>query len=205
MVSIFPLAEYKAPVRIAWLLAIPAIIFTAALFFKRGFKRARYFLVAWLFVLAGAAVFFLEMYLGVFANSFLTRYSWRIASVFEIILLSLALADRINELNEQKEEALDLALAAETRLKEGLEEQVDMRTSELRKALAEVKTLGGMLPICASCKKIRDDEGYWNQIESYIEEHSDAEFTHGLCPDCLEKMYGADEWYIKLKNKNENG
>jgi len=60
---------------------------------------------------------------------------------------------------------------------------------ELQEALAKVKTLSGLLSICASCKKIRDDKGYWNQIETYIRDHSQAEFSHGLCPDCLEKLY----------------
>lgn len=60
---------------------------------------------------------------------------------------------------------------------------------QLREALANVKQLKGMLPICASCKKIRDDKGYWQQIESYILKHTDAEFTHGLCPTCAEKAY----------------
>lgn len=56
-------------------------------------------------------------------------------------------------------------------------------------AISRIKTLSGLLPICASCKKIRDDKGYWNHIENYIREHSEAEFTHGLCPDCIEKLY----------------
>ncbi|MDQ5987061.1 MAG: hypothetical protein CSYNP_02797 [Syntrophus sp. SKADARSKE-3] len=60
---------------------------------------------------------------------------------------------------------------------------------ELREALSQVKTLSGLLPICASCKKIRDDKGYWNQIEYYIKEHSDAEFSHSICPECAEKLY----------------
>jgi hypothetical protein len=60
---------------------------------------------------------------------------------------------------------------------------------ELHKALKEVKTLSGFLPICASCKKIRDDKGYWNQIEAYISEHSEAEFSHGICPECAQKIY----------------
>jgi hypothetical protein len=55
---------------------------------------------------------------------------------------------------------------------------------ELSRALASVKTLRGLLPICGSCKKIRDDRGYWNQLESYICEHTQAEFTHGICPEC---------------------
>ncbi len=58
------------------------------------------------------------------------------------------------------------------------------RVRELEAALAKVKTLSGMLPICASCKKIRDDQGYWTQIESYIRHHSEAEFSHGFCPEC---------------------
>jgi CheY-like chemotaxis protein len=61
--------------------------------------------------------------------------------------------------------------------------------SELREALAHVKTLKGLLPICASCKKIRDDKGYWSQVESYVELHSEANFTHGLCPDCIKKWF----------------
>lgn len=60
---------------------------------------------------------------------------------------------------------------------------------EKEKALQEVKILSGFLPICASCKKIRDDQGYWNQIESYIRDHSEAEFSHGICPDCAKKLY----------------
>ncbi len=60
------------------------------------------------------------------------------------------------------------------------------------KALAEVKTLRGFLPICSSCKKIRNDKGYWQAVDQYIREHSEAEFTHGICPDCLEKLYGKE-------------
>ena len=60
---------------------------------------------------------------------------------------------------------------------------------ELKKALSKVQTLSGMLPICASCKKIRDDTGYWKRIEDYISEHSDTLFSHGLCPDCAKRFY----------------
>jgi hypothetical protein len=63
-----------------------------------------------------------------------------------------------------------------------LEAAVKERTKEL-------KVLSGLLPICASCKKIRDDGGYWNQIEIYLKEHSDATFSHGICPQCQEKLY----------------
>jgi len=60
---------------------------------------------------------------------------------------------------------------------------------ELQKALAEIKTLQGILPICMSCKKIRDDKGAWTQLETYISAHTDAEFSHGICKDCAKKLY----------------
>ena len=63
------------------------------------------------------------------------------------------------------------------------------RNIELQKAFEEIKQLKGILPICASCKKIRDDEGYWHQIELYIRDHSEADFSHGICPDCMKKLY----------------
>lgn len=66
---------------------------------------------------------------------------------------------------------------------------VEKRTEELEQALAEVNQLGGLLPICAHCKKIRDDKGYWKQIEEYISKHSEAQFSHGVCPDCMKKHY----------------
>ena len=60
---------------------------------------------------------------------------------------------------------------------------------DLQGALLEVKTLSGLLPICSTCKKIRDDSGYWNNLETYISSHSDAEFSHGICPECAQKLY----------------
>jgi PAS domain S-box-containing protein len=60
---------------------------------------------------------------------------------------------------------------------------------ELREALSQVKMLSGLLPICSSCKKIRNDEGYWEQMEMYIRDHSEAEFSHGICPECVQKLY----------------
>ncbi len=69
------------------------------------------------------------------------------------------------------------------------EEERETLIKELQAALAQVKTLGGLLPICSSCKKIRDDRGYWNQIEEYIQQHSYADFSHGICPECAEKLY----------------
>jgi PAS domain S-box-containing protein len=69
------------------------------------------------------------------------------------------------------------------------EEEREGLIGELQEALSQVRTLGGLLPICASCKKIRDDQGYWRQVEEYVREHSEAEFTHSICPDCARKLY----------------
>ena len=63
------------------------------------------------------------------------------------------------------------------------------KVDELREALAQIKTLRGIVPICSSCKKIRDDQGYWNQVEVYVRDHTEAEFSHGLCPECMHKLY----------------
>jgi YesN/AraC family two-component response regulator len=68
-------------------------------------------------------------------------------------------------------------------------EELEKLIVELQDALAKIKRLSGMLPICSSCKKIRDDKGYWQMIEAYISEHSEAEFTHGICPECMKKLY----------------
>jgi hypothetical protein len=69
------------------------------------------------------------------------------------------------------------------------EEKLNAEKTQLIKAMTEVKTLTGLLPMCATCKKIRDDKGYWNQLEAYIRDHSDAEFSHGICPGCAKELY----------------
>ena len=68
-------------------------------------------------------------------------------------------------------------------------EELVRKNNEIEAALAKVKTLSGLLPICSSCKRIRDDKGYWNQIEIYIRDHSEAEFSHCMCQECAEKLY----------------
>lgn len=74
-------------------------------------------------------------------------------------------------------------------LRQMIEEERERLIEELKDALENVKTLKGMLPICASCKRIRDDTGYWNQIEAYVRDHTEAEFSHGICPECAQKIY----------------
>jgi len=68
---------------------------------------------------------------------------------------------------------------------------------KLQDALNRIRILRGIIPICASCKKVRDDKGYWNELELYIKEHSEADFSHGICPDCAEKLY--PDFYRKKK------
>ena len=80
---------------------------------------------------------------------------------------------------------IDCAHAERDRIEEAREQLI----GELRQTLAEVRTLSGLLPICASCKNIRDDHGYWTQVESYIRTHTSADFTHCLCPECAKKLY----------------
>jgi len=84
----------------------------------------------------------------------------------------------------------ELHIAIEIALYESwAEEQRERLILDLQEALAKVKTLSGLLPICSYCKKIRDDKGYWNQIESYIRDHSEAEFGHSICRECAKKYY----------------
>ena len=83
-----------------------------------------------------------------------------------------------------------------------LEEDKQKLLNNLQEALAQVKTLSGLLPICSVCKRIRDDNGYWEQVEGYIQKHTDATFTHGVCPECFLKMY-PDFDPTKLKATDE--
>jgi ABC-type amino acid transport substrate-binding protein len=81
------------------------------------------------------------------------------------------------------------SLREEIRERMQAEEEKEKLIIKLQKAFDEVKTLGGLLPICASCKKIRDDKGYWNQLEVYIQQHTGTAFSHGICPECAKKLY----------------
>ncbi|MFI5295266.1 MAG: hypothetical protein ACHQ0Y_09610 [Thermodesulfovibrionales bacterium] len=87
-----------------------------------------------------------------------------------------------------------------SRLKVEFDERRNL-INKLENAVKEIKQLSGLLPICASCKKIRDDKGCWNQIETYISKHSEAEFTHSICPECAKKLY--PEVYKKIFSRNE--
>ena len=102
------------------------------------------------------------------------------------------------QLKESESNLRHLNAELESRVKkrtnqlEATNEQLQNEKEKLQKALDDVKKLSGLLPICSHCKKIRDDNGYWNQLEDYIDKHSEAVFSHGICEDCLEKYYPED-------------
>ena len=96
-----------------------------------------------------------------------------ISSASQIISLKYNIQMKIKDLAERKR----------------VEKEHEQIIADLQKAISEVKQLSGLLPICSSCKKIRNDQGYWEQIEAYILAHSEAEFTHGICPECTKKLY----------------
>ena len=85
------------------------------------------------------------------------------------------------------------------------EKEKEKLIAELREALDSVDTLQGLLPICGRCKKIRDDNGYWNTLEAYIETRSKVSFSHGLCLECSDELYGNQDWYIKYRGQTKKG
>lgn len=102
------------------------------------------------------------------------------------------LAENLRKLQQRtrKLTRVNQQLQKEIEGRKKMEAALTVERNKLKAALAKVKTLSGFLPICASCKKIRDDKGYWNQIEAYIRDHSEAEFSHSICPECKQRLYG---------------
>jgi len=92
--------------------------------------------------------------------------------------------EKIGKLSREKSDLIDHIAE-----RKKAEEERERLFRELQEAMANIKTLRGLLPICAHCKKIRDDKGYWHNVEEYISEHTEADFSHGICPTCLDKLY----------------
>ena len=114
-----------------------------------------------------------------------------------------SLEDRVRERTGELQQ-LNRQLSDDVAERKRILDERENLIAELQEALTRVKTLSGMLPICASCKKIRDDKGYWSRIEAYISTHSDVLFSHGICPDCEKKAY-EDFEELKRKRRESNG
>ncbi len=132
-----------------------------------------------------------ELFLFVLFGILLTWFAFFGGFVSDIRRRQRAQKEEIQKAHE--------AIKIEMKNRKRVQIEKDNLIVELKDALRKVKTLRGLIPICASCKKIRDDNGYWNQIESYIRTHSEVEFSHGICPDCSKKLYPEFDIY----NENE--
>jgi len=101
--------------------------------------------------------------------------------------------------NEQNEPVALVGVSRDISERKRYEEEREKLIHELKKMIAEIKTLSGLLPICSKCKKIRDDQGYWTQVETYVAKRTDATFTHGICPDCTKELF--PDVYKRMKDK----
>ena len=199
-----------------------AALVTGIYLWVKGNVSAKYFAIAWTFLIFGTMIYALSAY-GVIDRTPFTQYTQMVGFVLEVVLLSYALAERINREKGEREKAQQVALDLSEKISEEragkiraqeqvldlqrqaneeLEKRVADRTIELEKAvkdkeshliqlqntLQEIRTLRGIIPICSYCKSIRNDEGAWDQMEKYISDHSDAEFSHGICPSCYKKV-----------------
>lgn len=123
-----------------------------------------------------------------------SRSTGRIEAVYKVFISATRQAVWLKDLAnietfEQDRICLSLGTLTVVTKEMQAEEDREKLVHELQDALKNLKTLSGLLPICAECKKIRDDDGYWNQIETYISEHADVDFSHGICPDCASRFY----------------
>lgn len=204
------------------LLGCIAALATSIYLWIKGNVSAKYFTIAWSFLIFGTFIYSLSIY-NVLERTPATQYTQMVGFVLEVVLLSYALAERINRERAEREEAQQVALELSEKISEesagklaaqeqvlelqrlaneNLERRVTERTVELEQAVKEkeehliqlqntfheIRTLQGIIPICSYCKNIRNDEGAWDQMEKYISDHSDAEFSHGVCPNCYKKV-----------------
>jgi len=140
--------------------------------------RRRAVIEVWIIVALGVIVYFASSMFDLlewFADYSRTHEEWELDE-FATVVAYLSIALLIFSIRRWRE-ARTARVTAER------------RSEELKEALAEVRHLKGILPICSACKRIRDDEGYWHQVEEYLQEHADTEFTHGICPECVDRLY----------------
>jgi multisubunit Na+/H+ antiporter MnhC subunit len=146
-------------------------------------------------------IWYMTFYGLILITEFLTKragfrleYELFLYVLFAILLIWVAFfGGFVSRLRRELRKEIDIRRRAE--------KEKDRLILDLENALGEIKTLSGLLPICANCKKIRDSQGYWNQVENYLSEHSDADFSHSICPECAAKLYPNYDFSIKPKAK----
>lgn len=161
--------------RVIMLVAMVLAVALAVTALWKGSRGARFFVASWIFLIIGGAILLMMTWYVLPARWVVGSPIVSVLFTASILLWTLELIGRVR-VREREQRAR-------------LEAQVKERTRALEQALSEVKTLSGLLPICSSCKKIRDDKGYWNSVEHYFSRHTDAGFTHGICPECYDTLY----------------
>ena len=153
-------------------------LFLPYAFFLLGRKKALVFCCA-----------FVPLVMGTFVYSHMAELKTQsVETIANIVIFTICLF-AFCLFYEVARSGIEVELVDDIKKRKAAENKNLVLIDELQIALGEVKRLSGLLPICASCKKIRDDNGYWSQVEVYVEENSDAEFSHGLCPCCVEELY----------------
>lgn len=153
----------------------PLIIQAAAIrIWVKGYKPALQFVIAWCFGVVGG-LYFTGINGGAIEHSYAGETAISIGYLMSVVFWNLSLAERLR--------------VSEAATREQLEAEVASRTRELTQALDEVRTLSGLLPICSTCNKIRDDQGYWQGVEQYLRAHTGAQLSHGMCPECMSRLY----------------
>ena len=140
--------------------------------------------------LVWAPVYWLSVY--PYHEEFKIRFATTFLIVSAIAYWLEYLRDRYRtgmESEQRKLEGEQERLKQEIEDRRRTEQEKELLVAQLQKALEDVKTLSGFIPSCSYCHNIRDDEGFWNRLEAYIQEHSDARFSHGICPDCAKKHH----------------
>jgi hypothetical protein len=113
----------------------------------------------------------------------------RLTTSYVTVTLFALVMEKVRHLTQKRLRISNAKLEEAVKSLEQSHSEKDSLILELQQKIDEVKTLRGIIPICASCKKIRDDGGYWQQVEAYVKNHSDAEFSHGICPKCATELY----------------
>ena len=159
---------------------------------RQQFDERTYLLLFWSIVCTIISELAFTFYVSHSGLSNLVGHYFKIFSFF--LVYQAIIRGALEKPHETIFRDLDQAnqkLRGEVENRKKAEAEKETLIDELKSALDEIKTLKGIIPICSHCKKIRDDKGYWNQLEKFIHDHSDAQFSHGICPECLDKHYPA--------------